>query len=124
MPGGIGVVTKLLGEHCRPAYFDEIYFFDSLGFFLNTLGDGLNIKSNLHNLTSLRYRPGLHNLALMELFGFIRIKQDAALSRENWPIVKIEPTAWGSALINYFSRYVTSFDDFFINEPSDKLQTE
>jgi hypothetical protein len=116
--------NEIIGEHCRAAYFDENYFFDSLGFFLNTLGDGLDIKSNLQNLSYLRYKPGLHNLALMELFGFIRIEQDAALSSEKWPIVKIEPTTWGSALINYFSRYVTSFDDFFINEPSDKFQTE
>ena len=43
--------NEIIGEHCRPAYFDEIYFFDSL-VFLNTLGNGLNIKSNLHILVT------------------------------------------------------------------------
>ena len=113
---------EIIGEHSR-AYFYENFFYNSLDFFLNNLGDGLDVKQNLRDIDYLRYRPGLHNLALMELFGFIRIEQDAALSRENWPIVKIEPTAWGSVLINYFSRYVTSFDEIII-EPSDKNQTE
>lgn len=112
---------EIVGE--RPDFYSKNYFDNSLHFFLRILGDGLNIKENLHDITSLRYGPGLHNLALMELFGFIRIEQDAALNKDNWPIVKIEPTAWGSALLNYFSRHSTTFNVFF-NDPADNHQTE
>jgi len=54
----------------------------------------------------------------MELFGFIRIEQDAALSGENWFIVNITPTTWGRALLYLFSKHPTSFDDH-VNDQSD-----
>ena len=111
---------EIVGE--RPERFSKNYFDNSLYSFLNILRDGLDVKKNLHDLTSLRYSPGLHNLALMELFGFVRIEQDAALNKDNWPIVKIEPTAWGRALLNYFSKYAT-FNNLF-DEAEGNQQTE
>ena len=68
---------EIIGEHCQG--LSHNYFYGSGQFFLGTLGKGLNVKTNLRDPTYLRYRPGLHNLALMELFGFIRIEQDATL---------------------------------------------
>ena len=87
-------------------------------FFKTRLSDGLSVKEKPHDFDYLRYRPGFHNLALMELFGFIRIEQDAALSGENWPIVNITPTTWGRALLNHFSKHLTSFDEH-VNDQSD-----
>jgi len=106
--------AEIIGE--RWDYYNGLY--DSLDFFLNTLGDGLNLKEKPHDFAYLRYRPGFHNLALMALFGFIRIEQDTALSGENWPIVNIVPSPWGRALLTHFAKHITSFDEP-VNEPSD-----
>ncbi|MCK5190642.1 MAG: hypothetical protein KAR12_11370, partial [Methylococcales bacterium] len=112
---------EIIGEHCQG--LTDNFFYGSGRFFLETLGKGLNVKTNLRDPTYLRYRPGLHNLALMELFGFIRIEQDATLNKENWPIITIKPIKWGSALLNYFFRHASSFEEMLF-EPSENLQTE
>jgi len=107
--------AEIIGESSWD-YHNGLY--DSLNFFLNTLGDGLSVKEKPHDFDYFRYSPGFHNMALMELFGFIRIEQDATLSGENWPIVNITPTAWGHALLNHFSKHITSFDER-VNDQSD-----
>lgn len=106
--------AEIIGESRH--YYNGLY--DSLYFFQNVLKDGLSLKENPHDFDYLRYRPGFYNLALMELFGFIRIEQDAALSGENWPIVNITPTTWGRALLNHFSKHLVSFDEH-VNDQSD-----
>ncbi|MDD5323416.1 MAG: hypothetical protein PHD43_22985 [Methylococcales bacterium] len=66
--------AEIIGESSRD-YYNGLY--DSLNFFLNTLGDGLSVKDKPYDFDYFRYSPGFHNMALMELFGFIRIEQDA-----------------------------------------------
>ena len=107
--------AEIIGESTRD-YHNGLY--DSLIFFLNTLCEGLDIKEKSYDFDFLRYRPGFHNIALMELFGFIRIEKNAALSGENWPIVNIVPTTWGRALLNHFSKHISSFDEH-VDYPSD-----
>lgn len=114
--------AEIIGENSRRWYYEN-YFYDSLDFFLNTLGKGLDVKAKLIDPTLFRYEPGLHNLALMELFGFIWIEQGESLNGENWPIVKIEPTIWGYTLLNYFSKYIISLSEI-INELPDNHLTE
>jgi len=99
--------TEIIGERGGDFWGGKSFFYDSLYFFSKTLNKQLNIKNKQHEFSSLRYLPGLHNLALMELFGFITIKQDAALSKENWPITEIKPTLWGTSVLTYFSNYLT-----------------
>ena len=112
---------EIIGEHSRG--FFENYFYESENFFQKTLGKGLDIKTSHNNFDYLRYRPGLHNLALMELFGFVRIELDSVLSKENWPIVKIKPTNWGRALLKCFSKEIAFFESFEF-KPSDNEQAE
>ncbi len=85
--------AEIIGEHSNG--FLENNFYKSRSFFQETLGKGLDIKANHNDFYFLRFNPGLHCLALMELFGFVQIKLDSVLSKENWPIVKIKPTNWG-----------------------------
>jgi len=101
---------EIIGERGRG--FCENYFYETGSFFQRTLCKGLDIKAENSNFDFLRYRPGLHNLALMELFGFIQIELNSELSKENWPIAKIKPTNWGSALLKCLSKEMTIFDDF------------
>jgi hypothetical protein len=100
--------AEIIGESSRD-YGNGLY--DSMVFFLKTLEDGLSVKEKPYDFDYFRYSPGFHNMALMELFGFIRIEQDAALSGENWPIANIVPTTWGRVLLNHFSKHITSFDE-------------
>ncbi len=65
---------------------------ESLSFFRYALCDSKSLKKQCADLGILRYDPGFHNLALMELFGFIQIELDATVSKENWPIVDITTT--------------------------------
>jgi hypothetical protein len=96
--------------------------YGSLSFFQYALNDGLSLKEKKSNdLGYLRYRPGFHNIALMELFGFIRTEQDAALSGENWPIVDIFPTKWGHTLLNHFSEHTSAFYKHFKDKSDDEM---
>ncbi len=113
--------AEIIGEHSRG--FLENYFYESGSFFQETLGKGLDIKANHNDFYFLRYNPGLHYLALMELFGFVQIKLDSILSKENWSIVKIKPTNWGRALLKCFTKEITYFKDFDF-EPSNNEQAE
>lgn len=74
------------------------HFYGCIHFFKASLKKfaGKNLDSN--EFDRLRYAPGFHYLALMELFGFVQIYLDAAVNKANWPIVKIEPTALGDTL--------------------------
>ena len=112
---------EIIGERSRG--FCENYFYESEGFFHKTLSKGLDLKKNHGNFDFLRYRPGYHNLALMELFGFVRIELDSVFSKENWPVVKIKPTKWGKALLKGFSKEIAIFDSFDF-EPSNNQQVE
>jgi hypothetical protein len=48
----------------------------------------------------VRYWPGLHHLALMELFGLVEIDHAAPQPQKGWQIDGIRATEWGEALRN------------------------
>jgi len=101
---------EIIGEQGRG--FCGNYFYETANFFQTILNKGLDINTKNVNFDFLRYRPGLHNLALMELFGFIQIELNSELSKENWPITKIKPTKWGSAILQCLSKEISAFDIF------------
>ncbi len=75
-------------------------FRQCLRFFRHSLSKGTDININHDNRYSLRFSPGWHNLALMELFGFITTECDAN-ENETWPLSSIKATDWGRTLLNY-----------------------
>lgn len=93
----------------------------SLNCFLNIIGDGFEVKEKPNDAASFKYRPGLYNLALLELFGFIQVEQDSTLSLENWPITNIVPTTWGQALLNHFATHIAVFDEADHGQSDDNL---
>jgi hypothetical protein len=111
--------ADIIGEGDRGC---ENGLYGGLSFFQYALNDGLSLKEKKSNdLGYLRYSPGFHNIALMELFGFIRTEQDAALSGDNWPIVDISPTTWGHTLLNHFSEHITAFYKHFKDKSDDEM---
>lgn len=118
--------AAMLGE--RQSFLSPTCFYDCLLFFQKDLGDRLDVKSNRDTMYMLRFRPGLHNLALMELFGFIDVECTAAEENETWPLSVIKPTDWGRAIFGYFAQnyLVMSFldDDEPVQTGSSVWETE
>ena len=57
----------------------------------------------------LRYRPGWHNLGLLELFGLIAVQHNPPESGKGWRIQRLRRTALGDALIALL--HAQFFDD-------------
>ncbi|SJM89858.1 conserved hypothetical protein [Crenothrix polyspora] len=80
-------------------------------------------RMEVHGFDMLRYYPGLHYLALMELFGFVQIYLDAAVNKANWPIVKIKPTALGNALLGCLNTdAVTDINWLMVGRDAERLK--
>jgi hypothetical protein len=47
----------------------------------------------------VRYWPGVHHLALMELFGLVVIEDEPAEPQKGWQIADVRVTLWGEALL-------------------------
>ncbi|MGZ8158808.1 MAG: IS1096 element passenger TnpR family protein [Methylobacter sp.] len=94
--------AAMLGE--RQSFLAPTCFYDCLLFFQKYLGDRLDVKSHPDTMYRLRFSPGLHNLTLMELFGFIDVECTTADENETWPLSVIKPTDWGRTIFGYFSQ--------------------
>lgn len=60
---------------------------------------GLQTAGNKDAEDSLRYGPGLHNLALLELFGLVEVRHGPPEQGKGWSIETVERTSWGDALL-------------------------
>jgi len=64
------------------------------------LGEGIRDLDQQPDLRDrLNYIPGLHNLALMRMFGLIELQDAAPEPGAGWHIESIRPTAFGDALL-------------------------
>ena len=68
---------EIIGE--KTARWDFYLFFSDLRYFFEKLKNGLNVKERADGYYNLKYCPGLANLALMQMFGWIEIELDAAM---------------------------------------------
>ena len=90
---------QIIGERGRgwfrvPETFREVQWF-----FLHVPDDGLPIAGDKDAEDSLRYWPGLHNLALLELFGLVEVQHGSAEPGKGWRIETIERLPLGDALL-------------------------
>jgi hypothetical protein len=90
---------EILGERGHgwfrvPDTFREIQWF-----FLRVPDDGLTVAGNKNAEDSLRYWPGLHNLALLELFGLVTVGHGPPEAGKGWRIEAIQRTPLGDALL-------------------------
>lgn len=76
-------------------------FFECMRFIKKELKEGFyDTKNTRYNIDHLRY-TGFHNIALLDLFGFITIRFDKN-NEESWPISTIHLTEFGRAMLSYF----------------------
>ena len=62
-----------------------------------TTTDMQNLKEPL--METVRYFPGFHHLALMELFGLMVVVPGKVVAGEGWQLTAVEPTRFGEALM-------------------------
>ena len=90
---------QIIGERGRgwfrvPETFREVQWF-----FHRVPDEGLPVAGNKEAEDSLRYWPGLHNLALLELFGLVAVRHGPPEQGKGWCIETIARTPWGDALL-------------------------
>lgn len=84
--------------------------------------NGLIVKGESGEEKSLRYCPGLYNLALLEMFGLVTIDHGQSQEGEGWQVKRVERRPLGDALLALISTYLTdNFDEIFgeYDDPSD-----
>lgn len=67
--------------------------------FLRVPAEGLRSVEGEPLREALRYWPGLHNLALMELFGLVQIAHGVPVAGQGWQIESVTRTGLGDALL-------------------------
>jgi hypothetical protein len=90
---------QIIGERGRgwfrvPETFREVQWF-----FLHVPDDGLPLAGDKEAEDSLRYWPGLYNLALLELFGLVGVQHGPADPGKGWRIEAVERLPLGEALL-------------------------
>ena len=59
----------------------------------------------------LRYTPGLHNLALLELFGFVTLDHSSSKPGQLWPVERVQRTSLGEAMLAVCAKWFADFDN-------------
>jgi hypothetical protein len=99
--------ANVIGERRRR--FDSPYGQDVL-LLMEALGSKqLYLKEEMI-LAYLNYRPGLHNVALLEMLGLISIETRKPPEGKGWTIAKIQKTALADALIGLLTNFFETED--------------
>jgi hypothetical protein len=82
--------------------------------FWQKLPHKLKITKNNQNHYNFGYSPQLHNLALLDLFGWIKLEQTKPETGKGWSIKQIEKTRYGETLIKLLTYSLSNqeSDDF------------
>ena len=90
---------QIIGEESHGWLHMLQNFYQLQWFFLRLPGDGLPVVGNKDAERSLRYRSGLYNLALLELFGLVAVRHGPPEPGKGWCIERVERTPLGDALL-------------------------
>jgi hypothetical protein len=97
--------------------------FGGLPWFLHSIPDqGLQVAGDERTDDSIRYRPGWHNLGLLELFGLIAIQPCPPEPGNGWRIERIHRTPLGAPLVALLhSGFFGDIDNILALESEDSL---
>ncbi len=90
---------EIIGERGRAWLGIPETLVDLLWFFHRIPGRGLAIGADEEARRSLTYRPGWHNLGLLDLFGLVSIQHGPPEAGKSWRIERIARTPLGDALL-------------------------
>jgi hypothetical protein len=113
---------EIIGERGRPWFRIPETFRDWQWFILCIPDAGLPIAGDKGAEDSLRYRPGWHNLSLLELFGLISVRHGPPESGKGWRIEQINRTPLGDALLALLqAEFFGNFDNILQLNSEDKI---
>ena len=78
----------------------ESNLFSCAIFFQNLGKDKIKITKKNQGYFTFNYSPGLHNLALLDLFGLLKLKQGKPETGKGWRVTEIEKTVYGKTLLS------------------------
>ena len=93
---------EAIGE--RPSWEDAMT--KVMNFISQFQRTGKQVYETPQDSTGLRYRPGFHNLALMELFGLLEIRTLASVEGQGWHPAQMSLTDWGKSLANHYADFI------------------
>jgi hypothetical protein len=93
---------EAIGE--RPSWEDVMT--KAMNFISQFPRTGKQVYETPQDSTGLRYRPGFHNLALMELFGLLEIRTLAPAEGQGWQPAQMRLTDWGKSLANHYADFI------------------
>jgi hypothetical protein len=100
----------IVGERAGGLHFIGDYFSNCASLLQIADGEGLAVGDDDRAGWYLRYRPGLHGVALLELFGFLSIVHGAPQQGAGWQIEHVTSTPLGTALFALLGKEL--FSDF------------
>ncbi len=107
---------SILGER-HNAFMDVLPMFRSMKFLVDLPSSWLKTAGNHQIEDGMRFRVGLHNVALLEMFGFLKIKADQSNKGKGWRIQSVAKTEFGdiisAALISDLDRIIQTPEDLF-----------
>jgi len=112
---------EIIGER-GPSWFRIPETFRHVqSFFLRVPDGGLPVAGDDDARQSLRYRPGWHNLGLLELFGLVSVRHGPPEPGKGWRIERIERTPLGDALVALLQAEFFDIDKILQLESEDKV---
>ena len=108
---------EMINEENEGFWFVATRVFEEWAWFFNKLPrKGQSVGDDIEAMRSLRYYPGLHHLALMELFGLVSIEHGPPDPGKGWRIERVKRTPLGEALLallsNEFFNDLSNFEQF------------
>jgi len=103
---------EIIGEYYRPLFLIPDNFEKWASFFAVIPDEGQQIAGDHDAEYWLPYRPGWHNLGLLDLFGLITVQQGPPAPGKGWQIERIYRTTVGDALLALlYSEFFGDFDN-------------
>lgn len=113
---------EIIGERGRSLLRIPETVRDCQWFFLSIPDEGLPIADDKEAENSLRYRPGWHNLGLLELFGLVSVRHGLPQPGKGWRIEQINRTPLGDALLALLqAEFFGDMDNILQLESAEKI---
>jgi len=103
---------EIIGDEYGGRFFDSPLY-KWADFFQKTSEDGIEIAGDKEKEDKLKRFPGLYDLTLMRMFGFITIQDDEPEPGKGWRILSIQKTPFGKAILQELTGLVLSLRDEF-----------
>ncbi|MCM1984224.1 plasmid pRiA4b ORF-3 family protein [Lyngbya confervoides] len=87
----------------------------------DVLGKSAKRYANYREQTTLDYWPGLYNIALMEMFGFLKITTAKPTPGKGWRIRRTDPLPFGRAMFNLLRQIYVQQSGTWVSEIDDTL---